>query len=393
MSYDHALIYVQILLTVLLFALGIPALVIEPSVEYRIRHILHKHLPFRVVTGLLVATVVVLVSLLIVPPTDQVVQPTESQEKVPSLSDPTLLSRTSGWYRLASVVEIPKVTLEVAVRIATAILILGFALIWWRMSRRDIATALVKRVENGLIRTLRRHGYYADEHLYDLLTIGIHASAGHEKQIVIRALAAVARVIQRSPRYGGAECGSLIHGLLDLVKTLERQGDENNVIDCVEELRAIWWRLEECGFQNESDGMAVVEVACLLGEFAVAISSDAAAIQALNVVDHVAELPFRVGRLAVAAGRFRVSVMCLSQLEAIAERDNKAPKELVALIAHFNNAGESAQSRASHAASLLTREVVERVAAAYYEIGEFATADQVRAMRPPLHRPARHSVE
>src|SRR4051794_25213422 len=64
MSHEEALGFAHILLIILVFALEIPVLIVEASAEDRLRHLLHKRVPHRAITVLMVLTLAVVVLLI-----------------------------------------------------------------------------------------------------------------------------------------------------------------------------------------------------------------------------------------------------------------------------------------------------------------------------------------
>jgi hypothetical protein len=384
MPYEHALLYIQILLAVLLFALGIPALIVEAAVEDRIRHILHKRRPYRVVTGLLIATVIVVMSLLWLARVEQVIERRAPKNaEVPATSVP---SQDNEAKMLRAPIAVAGVRIDTATKVATGLLIVAFAWTWWMMMRHDVETELVRRIKRRIAWRFRWHGHYADDDLRDLLSIGGHGAAGHEKRVVIQTLGNIAAKIQNAKNYGGSELSGVIRGFLDIVAAAESRGDEGNLIECLEELQLIRSRLLIERLANESDAIVTIHVASRLGEIAVAIKSDAAAFQALSVAEDVPQLAFRIGREAVKAERFRVAVTCLTRLDAIRERTRSVPKELVALVAQFHAAGGSARAFAEGAVSALSSAILVTAYSEYYEEGDFTIADQVQTLRATTTR-------
>jgi hypothetical protein len=279
--------------------------------------------------------------------------------------------------------------IDTVARGAVAAIILTFALIWVKTSRDDVPAALIARIARRVRQVYNRRGYYRDDDLRDLVLVGSLSSPGHEKQFALRAISRVRRAVQESANYGGAELGAIIHGLLDMVRGPERRGDEGNFGYALEELRDVWRLLQARGLKGESDSLAVVEVACYLGELAVLQRYDSAAFVAVGVADDVPELAFRVGRAALAAGRFTVAVMCLTRLAGFAERGGTVSLEFIALLALFRDKGESACKFIKPSIELASPEDISRAAAAFYRRGDFATADAIAA----LERRARDDAE
>jgi hypothetical protein len=387
MPYHEALLYIHILIALMLFALGIPALIVETSAEDQIRHMLHKRLPYGLVTILMVVTVGVIFCLLIVSGAEQpstrrgtadAVKPSKTGGQ--SLHPHILATDLPYAYISQLALPVAHAAIEDAAKVMVATLVVAFAALWWRMMKHDIRTRLVSTLSRQIIRRYKKRGDFADDDLRDLISLGAHAGPGHEKQKVIVALSEICESVQRTTRYGGTEIGDVIYGFKSLYSGPAREGDEANFMASLETLRAVWRRLHDRQLPHESDAQATIDVACWLGEHALRAGADSAALHTLDVIFDNVEVPFRIGRTALQRCRFAVAVACLNHLEALAEAKFIMPKELIGLIAWFQHSGQSASRRSGLIHDTVRIEMILQAAAEYYELGDFETADVLRSL-------------
>jgi hypothetical protein len=397
MSHEEALGFAHILLIVLVFALEIPVLVVEASAEDRIRHLLHKRLTHRAITALMVTTLVVVIVLIFLAGTVESRQASrqavltdvtghrqsasaiQQEQRSPATKKREGVSlRTTARPIVASWSNIDSAALA---RGLSVMMLVFFGILWVYMMKSDVRTRLVHEIKRTLIRSFKNSSSFNVQDVEDLVTLGENSSPGHEKLVVLDAVAAVCEAVQVSDRYDGNELFTLIHGLQRIVAIHERRPADEDVLKAIRVLGACWIRFEESPRPRHPDRDALIETACSIGEMAVEHYPDPVARACLDAVPTVESVPFRIGMAALRHDRFFVAVAALTRLRALT--GNNAPSsELIALFAHFCAKGPSATQTAvklHHTWELgeLTA-AINAAAKLYYTRCDFITADVIR---------------
>jgi hypothetical protein len=397
MSHEEALGIAQILLTLLVFALGIPALVIEATAEERIRYLLHKrapHLPMMLLMVLALAAVGGLVWFSGLTDSPVTHFKTVGVQPEPFRSNDLAAERVYGSRRIVSV--IPTQTwlsryagrLEQWAKILTLALLAIFGSFWLVMMKLDVRTLLVWTIAEQMRWRFRIRGSFRDADLEDLIVLGENSPSGYEKNYVISRVRSVSSDVIAHERYTGTELTPLIAGMARIVASSYRPGTDVNFFKAAEVIEEIWMAVQRRQmFENKKDGATMKETAAALGVAAVEFGRDTAALACINAIPNQERVFYRVGVAALRATRFRVALAALSKLEAIADRKQLLSKELIALSAYFSVAGVHASSvgRAfqSRLARTYSRNEVHaaalRAADDFALIGEYEAADTVIA--------------
>jgi len=416
MSHEEALGFAHILLIILVFALEIPVLVVEASADDRIRHLLHKRVPHRLITTLMILTITVVVWLIVSAGIDD--NPVSHKQLVNGSQ--TLVAKAPPLIPAKAllgpkVVPIPDVAVSklgksntvhaqkapeppgnafwrigivefsasAAARILSTSMLILFGACWYVMMKSDIRTWLVTDLGKRIRKAIKERRVVVDADLEDLILLGENGSPGHEKAIVIKTLGSICDDVRSLPSYTGNELGVLVRGLERILDGNEESPTTDNFIEGIGIVQSTWTEIDALSKRGAPDITALIETTCSIAELALRSGSDAVASASLDVVPDVIRIPFRVGLAALLRDNFRVALAALSRLEAIAERKGEISNELIALVAHFAIKGRSGSHLArSFAGRIKTLDavVLERASAAvaaFYLAGDFLTADLV----------------
>lgn len=332
MSHEEALGLAQILLGLLLFTLGIPVLIIEISAQGNdVRHLLHKR--FRGWPRQLTFLTLLVVGYLII----------RSGHGDGGLEE---------WIAKALIV----------------LIVLGFVAVWIRMITMNMRTSLVGDISKQMEIALDETGSPKDADLEDLVVLGEHLS-GEEKTAVLTAIGTLCQAAQSRSDYEGTELEGLVRGLL---RVIEKNGTDQHHGGAIQIITDCWRGLilkDSYGniqrdFRDDHDGDVILETACSLAEAAVASRSESVGLRWLSTIPDVVELPYRIGIAAIPRYRFRIVIAAFNSLALLAETGKPLPRELIALIAHCEDAGPSAKGMA--------RGFLERLGYFAMEVGESA---------------------
>ena len=394
LSEQWATAYVQILLTIIIFAIGVPALAMEIIAQEEVRHVAHNRMR---ITGW--AIVMLFVSLLsfyafvwyLHPPfpkptitlvggsgassstPNEAAPPAQSSPQTgetpsPSAGDtaatpggpPPNNARQDG--------EESQMTSLAASVIVTVVPILAivFGLLQVSAFRR---TKLVKELEDELMDSISAHRsrlkrlvnrmfwkkrnphLLRDESLHDLIYLGEHGKPGNDKKLVLDALSRVAEKAQASPDYKDGELEALIKGLKTIVINNTKPGEDGDFILVAKVLKDIREKLsarpnpiqhnDALSARTVFDGLCVEAVKHRAKATSKELLKDASS----GDVDMV----FEVGLAALNAKQFDIATEALTKLEVLADEQGlKCGDEtanLLGLLAQFIASQSDSTSR------------------------------------------------
>jgi len=221
MPFDETLGLAQILLALLLFTVGIPALIIEIRVDESLRRLLHKRM--HPVPLLVLGSVTLSIVLALFLVTGQAV----------SLSTERLL------------------------RLLSAGVIVLFAAVWYYIYNNLRISAVVREVVDHMKARLNHDGTISSPDLSDLLTAGENLE-GHEKTEILVAVGELIQLAQHRHEYSGTRLEALIRGLPRIV---ERNGSIEHHNAAMRVVTQSWTELVTKKLKNEKDADFILNAA------------------------------------------------------------------------------------------------------------------------------------
>jgi hypothetical protein len=397
MAYADAFGFAQVLLALLLFALGLPALMIA-TVEGRVRHLLHHYRQYGGVTWFMTLTVGSVLIIILMADGEQVMQPptmpphgTSPVERRRAGVAPTQRTNRNSWpgspglqRSLAWVGGIPAAS---AAKVFTTAIFVLFGVIWLRMFVTDVRDRLVNHVATRISAARRkRQKHVSDEDLENLLALGASGLAGHEKRIVLEWINRLAVQSISDRQNAGLDFAVIIHGVGRVVMDSERPGSDDDFLQAIGVLRNCQSALQARHLAATSGAAALIETVCSVAESAMPQCSDLVAMACLDVAPDSRQVPFRIGAAALTHRRYRIAVAALSRLETLAAESDGVHRELLGLVALFDSGGGTAaaigssivKDRLGYGIDAL-RAAAAKAAGEFGEIGEFALADLITA--------------
>lgn len=300
-------VYLQVVAAVLVFGLGVPALVMQVAVSEDIRRILHARwrlLPFGA-------------SLILV-----------------------------AWVSAVFLVWVgPRLTSPHAQLAVTATLMA--ALLFWLLQTGYRRDRVLRFLAGRCNRHIRRTGTPEDAALLDIAHLGEHGKPGVEKALALEVLAQLARAVQDHRRYAGNALDRLLQAT---TATLREGGSSENVLRGIEILQSTVNVLQGKGLCLTSDMEAALRALQRVAEIALRTGMEQAALCVLDAVTLATEgtsgalhssgrILCDIGMLGLDGGRFLVAVACLNRLEALVLREQPVSAtratHYLGLAAHF----------------------------------------------------------
>ena len=354
--------YFHVLIILLVFAFGIPALIFQLIVPEEVRRIIHRHRSMR---GWFITTIVSLLGLFIL---------FFIWFVHPCYGDPVsqIKSLLGGAF-------------------VTTALVLTI-LLWWNVLRRFIREKVISDLEENLKERFRKNGVLPVDCLIDLIYLGERGESGYEKGLVLNALDRLAKNVQSSNRYRGYELEHILRNIDRILLNKEKFGSEENFQSAVCKLGDMSYRGQRANLPSDLDANLALRSLGRLGVATVELRYETTAQMILQTTDSKDEVLFQIGISAINGKRFLIATAALNKLEALTGRVLPITPErsvnLLGLIAHFWVAGESTRRRAesflvlnrsnfSPSLNKCVRDAIEY----HYTIAQFETADKLIAIQ------------
>jgi hypothetical protein len=194
-------------------------------------------------------------------------------------------------------------------------------------------------------------GYLQEDSLHDLIYLGRNGQAGREKKLVLDALDHLASRVQDAPTYQGDELEDLIRSLKEILLSGEQLGNDDNFNDVFEILKNIRYRISQLTYMPKYiDAWLADTILEELGVEAIKANSIQVAERFLEEASFSSKSVFNIGLIALDNKHFHTATMALNKLEGLAKNRNltvcSETFDLLGLIAHFTTSGIATKMRA-----------------------------------------------
>lgn len=353
--------YLQILITWLIFIVGIPIAAFQTFIEPDVRSVAKDRLGK---TSLIVAIgSTLLVSILLVwmlqePPPN----PSFAQESLTDVEDGN--QRNNPDSRQSTGMQVPQspvrdyksylvpftVTVAIVLPVFAATLMVG------RLSRK----AVIGRLERELSRSLKKRGFLERASLIRLIYLGTRGKAGEQKKMVFDALDRLSKTAQTEQRYSGEELELLITGLGTITSNDLQPGGDEDFWRAEQILKSILSRHSFSLTPSQLDASVAIATFRRLGTAASRNQSEPTALAYLaDAAQYDVSLLFDIGLSAFRTERFLIATAALNKLESmhldgVGHNSVNTGKQalvgdvtpnLLGLVAHFMTLGLSTRKR------------------------------------------------
>ncbi|NOU16976.1 MAG: hypothetical protein HOO91_05395 [Bacteroidales bacterium] len=232
-----------------------------------------------------------------------------------------------------------------------------------------------------------------NEALYDLIDLGIYANSGHEKQLIIENLKKISNLILDNKPYKTQSLDDIIYGIEKIVLDKNKPGNDDDVIEAVNFYKFIIDRLKESGENGDFDKELVLARICNIAVKTINYVSDDTTFIILNIIKNYkkSEWIFNVGLVGMQNKKYIIALSVLSSLEELVElagdKHNQDTYYLVGMISYFWFDGNSGQMRADKSFELLrdihkvdVEQVLKQAQNFFYVTCEFETADKINEL-------------
>lgn len=355
-------IYLQIMVGLLVFALGIPALILQISMPPDVQRVAMRRGGQS--TGLMFGMMLFYVALACL--FMWVFHPWQ-RGKVATLTD---------WIAGGSV---------------TAALLLTIGL-WWQQSKWNVREKLIRRLELRLLPSYPTSigALEGSNKLADLIYLGQKGDSGHDKELAIQAICRLSRYIVDLLSYRGNRLQPLIEGLELIASDSDPRPNNENVNSIRRVLIELRARIVDRGYPDSADEAVVLRTLGRLGVTAAKEGDLSNSLMFVEALSDCAESLFEIGIAALQSDR---SLIALSAFRKLSDGTRFVDSDiheqaLLGLAAHFWAATETGKQviEAELRSKFLIGLPISLAGAVDYfrGTGAFATADLLKHMQANL---------
>jgi hypothetical protein len=263
-------------------------------------------------------------------------------------------------------------------------------LFWWHQALENRRERIVERLEDHLSRKARKLGFIPNERsLEDLVYLGANGQRGYEKQLCLSALEKVAEAVQNSDRYAGSSLESVILGLEEVVTSGEAAASDRDLQMCCGILRRLF-DFTTAHHSASTDGAATVRSLGRLGRIAACQYSEPTAMMFTQSVSFSSRDLSKIGTEALRSGRYLIALDALSRIEHLAttSADTSHTRYLAGLCSHIWSSKKSLRPRVLQSLERYLyfgseqewRQQIKVNVSAYQRIADYETADLILMM-------------
>jgi hypothetical protein len=371
-----ALTYFQVTVTILIFGVGIPSLILQTIVPDEVRRVVYNQRGFlRFRWGTTFVIILMFLALTFVW---------------------GLHPCSNSYLGYLKIFEI-KIDQQIigAVIITFAIVCVGISWFFQSTYRRDRVLNMLRR---GCYKRIHQGKEINEKCLQDIIYLGENGKSREEKLQVLETLESIANRIISDNKYDGNKLEALIKAI-DL--TLQRETNPENLAEELNCVRRIAEKLSEVNFESPVDPRFILRVLKRVGRMACSSGNERSARTVLSIFEIICDSPNgsyyyeaalalqELSTIALKSGRYPIAFEYLNKVEAIIlplqplDENNSSP--YLGLLAQFwikkGSAKDFARSRLNQLSfKSSTKLCLQRTQERFFNIGRFDTADALNTM-------------
>ncbi|MFC2155301.1 hypothetical protein ACFLRB_02265 [Acidobacteriota bacterium] len=364
--------YLQIMITLIVFAFGIPTFVYQVIAPENIRHIINKYMKPYLKR---IAGIVILI---------------------------TIFALCFVWFLHPCTTPIRPLNQLLGAIIITIVLV-ATPIFWLFVLVKFLREKVVKYLEKEIFESFKREGSKPHEELIDLITLGERSEAGYEKEIVLKAMSRLITRLQEREGYKGGGLEYVLRDFDKIVTGKDKPGNESDFQLSIGILEDIFNRLNSQNLSGVSDEIFVYDSLKKLGQSSVELNFSSQVILRIRTIASTnSDVLFEIGVSAFNSGNCFSALAALDKLETLSfnvsnQNHENAKNEkldvkyqLFGLMAHFWTKGGSARRRVESFLEAFRDEFTDidqllgKAVDAHYNDARYDTADKLMEMRAEL---------
>lgn len=348
--------YIQILIVLIVFAFGIPELIIQMITPEEIRSTISRHI--KKCWWYLLLGLICLVSILFF----WVLHPCSNY--------------TTNWKSYAA-------------GILMTVILVSTMIVWFIQIKKSPRDSVINKLRKKISKGFVKRGVIKENELIDLIYLGTQGKQGDEKKVVLDSLSKIITNIKNSDNYKGGELNEILKGIGDILTIREKTGSEDNFLQARSILNSFIQEVQYTAIDREY----AIKILGDLGISASDLNFECATLSILQSVASNSGQLFRIGLNAFCTNRFDIATAALNKLEALVERNdnitfNESAAYLLGLLAHFwtfndftNKRAKSFFARMENQFSPSLEYCIKAAIDYHYDIQNYSTASNLARMK------------
>lgn len=377
-----AIVYFEVTVAIMIFGIGVPSLIMQAIVSEHIRDIVYRHRKGqRGIFAFVISLAVCALSFVWI----------LRDQRTYAVSDSSL--NPGGGSLLLELLNFlqqkPIADWTSAILMTFAILAMTFFLYFQNFYRRD---RLLEYLQEKCKSKIARSGSLDEKILMDIRSLGEHSQSNMDRKKVLVVLRRLADTMLARQGYTGTR----LQPVFQAFPVTLRGGSTDTFMRAGKILRRIIIRLQRGGLNHSPDCMAALNSLQHIGELALELESEMAALTILDMVTLVGQgadgiyretsrILFELGNRGLDLNRFLFATAALNRLEAMADQEPALLANYLGLLSHFWNAGPTAKQRAQRSLEKITfhsslRECIHSAQKHHTTLAHFKTADNLEIL-------------
>lgn len=359
--------YFQVLVVLLIFALGLPALLFQISVPEEVKYTLYRWKKSHVVALIIYVTVVLICALCFI------------WFLHPCSNDQDSVNKNFISAMILS-------------------LVLFMTLIYWVLYIiKGVKKLTIKILITGLKKGYNKNGILSEDQIDLLVILGEKSESGFDKQIILASIYNLINHLLQTKLYKGSNFEILLLEIDKICTCSEKRGNETNYFQLIIIIELILDYFNKNDLLLTSDSDLAYEALSKLGISALVNNYDSVVFKILDISYSNSEILLRIGLSAIYNWKYVIAVKALNKLEALNTKTNKIkPTEdsanLFGLLSYFWKDDTSKRIRAMKffESDIEFEPSLERCLDYafdyHFAMANYDTADMIKAMHEDLKK-------
>lgn len=269
-------------------------------------------------------------------------------------------------------------------------------LIWFVVQLKFLREKVVAFLKNKIEKQFKKDGSLGYNETIDMITLGERSDAGFEKVVVLNALDDLMGKIQNSERYQGSYLDLILKHYDKIVTGIAKPGNESDFVLTVNILEKIIGRFSDTKFPSFGDEILVYRSLTEIGKKAAELRFAKVTQMIVQIAASNSDALFKIGLYAFTTDDYYAATTALSTLKNLAltqetsKEKRQCANDLFGLLAHFWTGNKGAHRCAEEFLETFgnkfspLEEYLDQAIEDHYSVSRFDTADKLMTMRDEI---------